>query len=394
MAAREIICSVLLSALFIAPAVSCGSVSGDEPVPPREIVAGTIGSGDSVAGLAWSRDGKTLVCRVDLGIDEVRDFGGQKIRMTQVNSQQFRLIDVADGHVRKAFTKVGLGAMALAPDERLVARDERADAAGESTWAVTIRDAATGDEKAQLPETNAETTVVAFSPDGRTLATGDARGGALWDAATGRRIAGLAGSARPVDRAQFLPDGGSLVTSGSDGACRLWEARTGAAVRSFDGAGPFAVTADGRELIVWARRGEAVELRRYALATGRLLGAVEVVKGDAFDRICFSPDGALAAGVDAESLMAVTLWDTATGRAVRTLPPGNHPVWAIAISPDGRTLAAGGGRRNSAVRLWPLKQEESPGLDESGHPPRLPEPEHLRRPSRRPSSPALGPSNQ
>lgn len=43
--------------------------------------------------------------------------------------------------------------MALAPDERPAARDERADAGGESTWAVTIRNAATGDEKAQFPET-------------------------------------------------------------------------------------------------------------------------------------------------------------------------------------------------------------------------------------------------
>src|SRR5262249_9529468 len=68
-------------------------------------------------------------------------------------------------------------------------------------------------------------------------------------------------------------------------------------------------------------------------------------KQDLVTRLAFAPDGTcLAAG----SYTAVTVWDVAGGRVVRTLPGGAN---CVAFSPDG-TLLAGGGSQDRPIKLW------------------------------------------
>jgi WD40 repeat protein len=69
---------------------------------------------------------------------------------------------------------------------------------------------------------------LAFAPDGRTLATGGLKDGNAvhWDVATGRRIRDLAGHPPGPVSVAFSPDGKSFVTAGSDNLVKLWDTRT------------------------------------------------------------------------------------------------------------------------------------------------------------------------
>jgi WD40 repeat protein/DNA-binding SARP family transcriptional activator len=73
-----------------------------------------------------------------------------------------------------------------------------------------------------------QVTALAFSPDGRRLATGSLEGGLkLWEARTGRQLDSLTGNLGQVLDLAFSPDGARLATSSSDGTVRLWDVRTG-----------------------------------------------------------------------------------------------------------------------------------------------------------------------
>jgi len=69
---------------------------------------------------------------------------------------------------------------------------------------------------------------VAFSPDGKRLATGNGEGiAAIWDAASGKKLFSFFGHSRPVFSVAFTPDGSRLATASGDGTVKLWDTKTG-----------------------------------------------------------------------------------------------------------------------------------------------------------------------
>jgi WD40 repeat protein len=194
---------------------------------------------------------------------------------------------------------------------------------------------------------------VAFSPDGRRLASASDDGTVrLWDPATGATLATLAGHTRRVFAVAFSPDGRRLASASDDGTVRLWDSATGAAQAMLTGsdspvASPVqavAFSADGRRL---ASGGWDQAVRLWDPATGAAVATL-IAHLREVTAVAFSADGRWL--VSASMDRTVRLWDPATGAAVATLTGHTREVTAVAFSPDGRRLVSAS--RDQTVRLW------------------------------------------
>ena len=182
---------------------------------------------------------------------------------------------------------------------------------------------------------------VAFSPDGRLVATG-AENIILWDAFTRRKITTI-DYPSIIWTATFSPDGHWLVTTHGDGAIRVWDVierqRTvgfnehDGPVRSVawahDGK-QIASAGEDRVVMIW----DAQTRRRQML----LVGHPTRVTG-----LAFAPDGRTLASVDRDG--TIIIWDLAQRREKLRFgdPSGNGISYCLALSADGQLVATSHG---------------------------------------------------
>ena len=191
---------------------------------------------------------------------------------------------------------------------------------------------------------------VAFSPDGKILATNDANGKiGLWrEFADGEQLLTFQGHTSWVRAIAFSPDGGTLVSGSSDHTVRLWNVSTGECLKTLRGhperIHSVAFSPDGQTLVSGS---DDHTVRLWDVSDGKcrltLQGHTSWVLS-----VAFSPDGKTL--VSGSSDQTLKLWDVSSGECLRTLQGHIGWIWSVAFSPDGKTLVSG--CEDQTVRCW------------------------------------------
>lgn len=304
-----------------------------------------------------------------------------------------RLWDAATGKQLRIFSDQngpGGGASAYSPDGRYVATGAGGSDRDAPSTEIRVWDASTG-EQVQVITGVQGVAALAFSPDSRYILSGGGLIPQMWDVASGRLVRAFPGHTGEIRGVAFSPDGkriasgsldytarvwalqpvqGALVLNGhtdevwsaafssdakyiltasADMTARIWDATTGREVQRFVGHGARVGSAvyspDGKTVLTASVDNTA---RLWDVATGK---EIRQFTGhtDQINRAYFSPDGKLM--VSASHDMTARVWDVATGKEIRRFVHTDIVLKAV-FSPDGKQILTGTG--NGEVGLWDL----------------------------------------
>jgi WD40 repeat protein len=190
---------------------------------------------------------------------------------------------------------------------------------------------------------------IAWSPDGRKLATASADQTAIWDASSGHDLLTLSGHGGLVLSIAWSPDGSKLATASNDGTATVWDASNGRELlileghKNKDAVWSIAWSPDGSKLATASLDKTA---KIWDASSGRTLFTL---RGhlDAVRSIAWSPDGKKLATASSDE--TTRIWDAGSGRML-SLQGHQGPLLSVAWSPDGRKLASAG--IDKIAKIW------------------------------------------
>jgi WD40 repeat protein len=241
---------------------------------------------------------------------------------------------------------------------------------------------------------------VAFSPNGRWMASGTAHVIHLWDLSSGKTVRKLGKDMGGIYQLMFSPDSKMLLSSTGDGRTRLWnvdngveehrfedalsmrtpctmagsqiitggfpvlvcDLKTGKVIRKLDllreGVHSLAAMADGTRLAVGS--GKIIYL--FDLATGKEVRRLTGHDGDAITGLAFTPEGKALVSTSGDHTIRV--WDVDSGKEKHRIK-GWDTARTVVMAPDGKTFATIG--PFNCIRLWDTATGKERVLAEGHH---------------------------
>ncbi|HEX4132873.1 MAG TPA: protein kinase [Pirellulales bacterium] len=247
-----------------------------------------------------------------------------------------------------------LNVLVFSPDGSLLA-------VGQNNGPIVLVDAATGSIRSRLKGHTNGILSLAFSPDGRTLASGAGQPDStarLWDVASGRELAVLKGHTSGV-RVAFSPDGQGVLTAATDNLLKRWDVATGRELASLTtntlgNVGRIEITPNGTTLVA----GFPNIVKILDPATGAQLGSI---KREGINDFAIRPDGRSVAL--SQDNGAVTFVEIPTGKEIGSLQlgPPDGVISKIAYDATGRYLLTFNG--NGTAYVLRLTSRDREGAD-------------------------------
>jgi len=285
-------------------------------------VLGTAGRGPRSSGFG----ARTLIASADGR--SVAVYGGENALVV------FARVDLIAAEGRHNVSHQGEG-LAFAADGRTV--HLAAEQGGVGVW-----DAETGARRAELPTGMRLVYALAGAPGGLHFALGGSmqEGIPIFDAKAGKELRRCGGKDAPhVNDLAFSHDGKTLVAGAGDGVVRAYEVSSAKELWKSAAlakrAGAVAYSPDGKD--VWASSEEGLTL--LDAKSGKTKKAVKAHEGNPVMRIVSSPGASGKIATIADQHAALVLW-TPAGAVKRSIMGPKYGFGAIALSPDGKLLAA------------------------------------------------------
>jgi WD40 repeat protein len=268
------------------------------------------------------------------------------LRNVKLHDVNFQNADLAKSVFAETFG--GVVSVAFSPDGKLLAT-------GDTNGEIRLRQVKDSTQVLSCQGHNGWVLSLAFHPDGVILSSSSTDSTVkLWDVQTGQCLQTFQGHDNEVWSVAFSPDGSILASGSDDHSIKLWNISTGKCLRRFQGhvswVHSVAFTPDGQSLISGS---DDETIRLWNISTGECLKTFQG-HSDGIRSIAISPDGQMLASSSEDQ--TVKLWDIRTSKCLRTLQGHSNEIYSVTFCPQGELLASGS--HDQTVKLWNISTGE------------------------------------